>query len=147
MVVMHMATRKRQASRRRAKGSRQFRPAGWWRRIVDEEARSDLSQKEFCERRGISKSTFALWKRKLARPRSSEVERSSPSTAGGRSDPPAAADCQFLPISLISPEIAPRSVSGSIEIVLGEKRRILLPDRFDPEALRIVVEILESIPC
>jgi len=36
-----------------------------WQRHVGEQARSGLSQLEYCKREGINKSNFAYWKRRL----------------------------------------------------------------------------------
>ena len=36
-----------------------------WRQLIDEQAASGLSQKAFCDQRGIPLATFGYWKRKL----------------------------------------------------------------------------------
>ena len=36
-----------------------------WRKILGEQSRSGLGQRQFCERRGLSVSTFQYWKRRL----------------------------------------------------------------------------------
>lgn len=47
------------------------RSAEQWRELIDEQARSGLSQSGFCKRNRLALSTFTLWKRRLAWP---EVE-------------------------------------------------------------------------
>ncbi|GAA3904575.1 hypothetical protein GCM10022228_13470 [Halomonas cibimaris] len=37
-------------------------PAEQWQAWIDEQAASGLSQRVFCQRRGLSKSSFYLWK-------------------------------------------------------------------------------------
>jgi hypothetical protein len=147
MVAMHKATTtQRHAKGRRARATRQFHPAGWWRRILEEQASSGLSQKEFCEQRALAKSTFALWKHRLAASGSRKARRSRPLPSKGLQCTPDA-DGQFLPVSLISPAVAPLPATASIEIALGHNRRIIVPDHFDAESLRRVIAVLESIPC
>jgi len=36
-----------------------------WRRLIDEQAASSLTQKAFCEQKGIPVASFGYWKRKL----------------------------------------------------------------------------------
>ena len=36
-----------------------------WRQVLKEQRRSGLGQRAFCERRGLSLSTFQYWKRRL----------------------------------------------------------------------------------
>lgn len=40
-------------------------PAEQWQAWINEQAASGLSQRVFCQRRGLSKSSFYLWKRRL----------------------------------------------------------------------------------
>lgn len=54
-------------------------PAEQWQAWIDEQARSGLSQRIFCEQKGLSKSSFQLWKRRLtsrtsAMPQTSDAE-------------------------------------------------------------------------
>ena len=39
--------------------------SGQWQVIIDQQAESGLSQKDFCQSRKISLATFSNWKRKL----------------------------------------------------------------------------------
>lgn len=44
----------------------QRRSASEWSELVERQAVSGLSQRDFCEAEGIALSTFTYWKRKLA---------------------------------------------------------------------------------
>lgn len=41
------------------------RSAEQWQQLIEAQAASDQSQAAFCAERGLSKSTFQLWKRRL----------------------------------------------------------------------------------
>ncbi|MFC2993672.1 IS66 family insertion sequence element accessory protein TnpA [Halomonas tibetensis] len=41
-------------------------PAEQWQAWIDEQSRSGQSQQVFCEQKGLSKSSFQHWKRRLA---------------------------------------------------------------------------------
>ena len=45
----------------------------WWAAQVAAQARSGLSQRAFCEARGVSLSSFARWKKRLASEESREL--------------------------------------------------------------------------
>ena len=38
-----------------------------WRRVITEQERGDLTQGEFCAKRGLELETFRNWKYRLAR--------------------------------------------------------------------------------
>ena len=52
-----------------------------WQQIIEQQLESGLSQKDFCQSRQISLSTFSNWKRKLK-----QVDNTSPSNAEPVSD-------------------------------------------------------------
>ena len=49
-----------------------------WQALIDEQAGSGLSQKTFCDQRGIPLATFGYWKRKL------QARSASTPTGSGR---------------------------------------------------------------
>lgn len=49
---------------RRAKRAR--RDAAAWQGLMEQQAASGVSRKAFCEREGISRSSFESWRRRLA---------------------------------------------------------------------------------
>lgn len=49
------------------KSDRQRRGATEWSVLIERQATSGLSQRNFCDAQGLPLSTFTYWKRKLAR--------------------------------------------------------------------------------
>jgi len=49
-----------------------------WRRLIDEQAHSGLTQKAFCKQAGIPVASFGYWKRKL---RPERINASTPGAA------------------------------------------------------------------
>ncbi len=74
------------------KEKRTRRSAAQWRKLIGEQRDSGMSQKAFCDRRGLGMSTFARWKARLATPdeevrdageRGELIELVAPPSAGG----------------------------------------------------------------
>lgn len=86
-----------------AKPKRQYRSAEQWQRLVDDHARSGLSQSAFCRQRGLTQSALFNWRRKL----------------GASSGNP-----QFAsPFIEISPPVAPPPIQHwDVELELGAGR-------------------------
>jgi hypothetical protein len=83
--------------------------------------KSGLSQKEYCRQKGISYWSFNSWKRRLE----SGIHKA-----------------QEIPKEII------RSLSieyKQIELILEDRMRISIPDRFSAETLRNVLNILGKI--
>jgi putative transposase len=84
-------------------------PAEQWQAWIDEQTRSGLSQRAFCEQKGLSKSSFQLWKRRLA---------------SGTSVPPQSSATEtplFAPVSVPTTEASGSEVRGwEIELDLGD---------------------------
>ena len=51
---------------RRGRGRYVRRSAAQWSRLIAEQSGSGLSQRRFCEDRGLSYSTFSVWRRRVA---------------------------------------------------------------------------------
>ena len=96
-------------------------------KILAEFARSELSQAEYAQSRGISVSTFQNWQRKSRR-RKSDV----------RAD-------DLIPVRLVSnhPHEKPAG-DGLIEIELPTGSIIRLARGFDPDEIRTLVKILRE---
>ena len=123
--------------------------AAEWAALIDQWRVSGMSLPAFCQLHGLRRGTMQNWaykpKLKLAvedARRASPVSHDAPAVTTGRPIMPPA----FLPVRLA--EIAagspgPQSRS-TIEVVLGQGRRILVGPGFDPETLRQVVAVLEG---
>jgi hypothetical protein len=106
----------------------------FWRMVLESHVHSGLSIQKFCEREGITPSSFYQWRKKLDSKSDTEVS-STPPPISDVSDGPT-----FLPIGQIHPESKPLcilfptgiqvNVSNACNIqLLGETVRILSEQR------------------
>ena len=115
-----------------------------WADVVSEWRASGLSQKEFCQRRGISDRALNNWLYKS--PYRERVARIL--TARSQEDlvtePP-----RFVPVAVLGATMAiySQAAAAAIEIVLPNGPRIAVAPGFDAETLRRVVAALEARPC
>ena len=107
-------------------GDRSSERARYWREVIRDQAASGLSISAFCRERGVSPASFFDWRRKLA--------------AGGGEKVPAD---KFRAI-----ELPPLSMTPTcIEVMLLNGLRVLVPSRFDAEALRDLLDVLGVRAC
>ena len=52
----------------KSKPKRHYRSVEQWQSLVDDHARSGLSQSEFCRQHGLTQSALFNWRRRLAAP-------------------------------------------------------------------------------
>lgn len=78
-----------------------------WQAWIEEQASSGLSQQAFCEQKGLAKSSFQLWKRRLGL---------TPSVTTPPSQPAAEVSSLFAPV--VAPDEAPEHQAGGWEIEL-----------------------------
>lgn len=101
-----------------------------WQRLIREQQRSGLSIREFCELAGVARSSFALWRKRLAR--GAEQVRAAP---------------LFVPVEVTadtSDEILKTVPAAPIEILFSSGTTVRVPTGFDRRALADVIEVLES---
>ncbi len=98
-----------------------------WERTIHEAARSGLSILEFCRQRGLQKSQFYWWQRRL------KVRRPQRRT-GMRNKGQAS-------FALVSDK--PEVMDAGIELVLGDGRRLRICKGVDEETLRAVLAAVE----
>ena len=102
-----------------------------WRAHIDDWGRSGMSQREYCARRGLSLSTFTLWRRRL------RITSDKPS---GRSTLADLVDIVPVPCSVAAtPEESVLAVS-----VCGGRYRVEVGGLVSADALRVVLDVLES---
>jgi hypothetical protein len=95
-----------------------------WRRWLQLWQQSGLTVRAFCEQHGLSQPSFYAWRRRLHAP-----------------------DTTFLPVDVV-PEPPPRDAGHGFEIVWADGRRLRVPPRFEPAALRQLLAVLEEAwPC
>jgi transposase-like protein len=95
-----------------------------WRRRILLWQRSGLSVRDFCDQHDLNPAGFYRWRRFLR-----QRETNTPT---------------FLPVRLVpDPEPQP---TPCLEILLNGRRRLRVPDGFDPLTLRQLLAVLEETP-
>lgn len=98
-----------------------------WCRVLKEWSTSGLSQRGFCENRGISLSSFCYWRRRLR----AEAEEAPMSP--------------FIPVEIRPPA---RSLHPSpYEVRLENGIRIRVPSDFESDSLLRLIELLQGDRC
>ncbi len=121
------------ASWRRAERER------YWRSVIERQQASGLSVAEFCRRNDVADALFYRWRRKLAELDEREGPSQEAQENGRGSRPEAVA--QFVPI-----EISPPPAAEGFEIVRPDGLRILVPARFEADALRELLLAIREVP-
>jgi hypothetical protein len=103
-----------------------------WRRVIAEQERGDLTQGEFCAKRGLELNTFRNWKYRLAR--------------GERRDGVARPDepVRFVPVRIVD---RAADLGSGVELALSGGRVVRVARGFDVETLRRLVEAIETRTC
>lgn len=99
----------------------------YWRRVLKEWSSSGLSQRGFCEDRGISLSSFCYWRRRLR----VEGEEVSPSP--------------FIPVEVRGGTMLPQPTP--FEVRLRNGIRIRVPADFESDSLLRLIGLLEGDRC
>ena len=103
-----------------------------WRRVITEQERGDLTQGEFCAKRGLELETFRNWKYRLARgERRDKVARPE-------------APVRFVPVRIVD---RADNVASGVELALAGGRVVRVARGFDVETLRRLVEAIETRTC
>ena len=102
--------------------------ARYWKKVIQQAARSGVSIREFCRQRQLTVSQFYWWQRRLQQPPPRPKKRVS----GGTS-------ASFVLVS----EAGQGSDAG-IELVLGDGRRLRIHKGVDETTLRAVLAALEN---
>jgi len=105
----------------------------YWRDQLLQWAQSGVSQRQFCRQRDLSPHAFTWWKAKfrdeLHLPYRVVRKRSSKNSSS-----------QFLELKVFNTKLEPK-----YEVVLVNNRTIRVVDRFDPESLKQLIKVVESI--
>jgi hypothetical protein len=99
----------------------------YWRGLLERWSASGLSQRRFCEERGISLSTFTYWRRRLRG--ESEVESQVP----------------FIPVEIKPPQGSRRP--SHYEVRLESGARIRVPFDFESDSLLRLIDLLRDGRC
>jgi hypothetical protein len=130
-------------------------PSKWergWREVMASWRASGQTQVEFCRSRGLSASSFSHWKAKLAA--RDRVERESlvppkPLVRGDAGSPPEGMSWTEVHVPAVGSSGAPLvSPEGSgLEVVFPQGWSVRLGPRFEAEALRRLLNVLEERSC
>jgi len=126
-----------------AKGRPNTRGEAFWRRIVQQQAASKVTIREFCRQSKLRESAFYFWRKELLRrDAASRLRR-------GHARPPAPA--AFVPVSVTAETTGPATQedpasirAGCVEIVLAGGRRIHVEPPVDRQALADVLAVLAA---
>ena len=131
-----------------------------WTRRLREFERGDEPVAEFCDREGVSVTTFYRWRRLLASAALPKVTTSRETDAAVRARKGAVGELRFLPVEIVpavsapserKPETPTSTSSPCVEVLLPGGARVLVPCDA-PVALRTVMAALvagtrEDSPC
>jgi len=109
-------------------GKRTIEKKAYWREVFEEWSSSGISQRQFCEERGIAYSTFCYWRGQVLRDRGEEITSSL-----------------FLPVE-VKPPVA-SSPSQDYEVCLENGVRIRVPPDFEGDSLLRLIRLLRSGEC
>jgi hypothetical protein len=98
----------------------------YWGREVQQWRGSGLTQKEYCNKKGISVERFGAWKRRL--------EREAQSRRGG---------IVAIPSGIVSSALLTKR--STLGLVVKENYRIEIPDSFSPETLEAILQVLSRL--
>ncbi len=104
----------------------------YWRQQLLEWSQSRLTQVGFCRERGLSVPAFTWWKAKLRDELNLPYRRVNGPVQ--RKDP------------FIEVQVSGDRSSSQFELLLTNGRRIMVPDRFDPENLHRLIRVADT-PC
>src|SRR5262249_1694449 len=96
-----------------------------WRRWIGEWQASGLSVQAFCQRRGLTLSSFYAWRRMLQR---RDAEKSA-----------------FVPVQVVADAVPTQS--SALEVVLPDGRTVRVGPGFDAAPRRQLLAVLEGRPC
>lgn len=103
----------------------------YWGKLIAQWKSGDLSQKAFCQSKGVSPGTFGYWKRKLEQAQASEES------------------IVFHPLTVVSPltaeKVAATEGSGISLLLNNGKYRLEFNDNFSQGALEKILAVMEAI--
>ena len=117
----------------------------FWRRTIADQARCGLCIKAYCQREGLEPRNFHRWRQVLAR-RDCKVPSAQTVHSPDSFIQPVRSSA-FLPVRVIQNASEPMASITPIEIVLRSGPTVRVTRGFDPQALDLVLSVLESRRC
>ena len=96
----------------------------YWSERVRQWSNSGLTQKEYCEREGLSVERLGTWKRRLDR------------------EAKARGEIVAVPSDIVSSVLF---AARGLGLVVNERYRLEIPDRFSPSTLESVLQVLNRL--
>ena len=100
-----------------------------WHKRLAAWRRSGLTQREFCARHDLKLATLGFWQHRLRKVDALPVERDAPQRP------------RMIPVEVLS------TTDVRYEIALAGHRRLSIPARFDVDAVRSLIVLLETTSC
>ena len=107
----------------------------YWRGLLFQWRGSGLSVHDFCAAQGVSVPSFYAWRREIR-------ERDREASELRRGESSSDASPAFVKLTLDDVTMPP-----SIEVIISERRRLLVRAGFDADLLRQLVRLLEEPSC
>ena len=104
----------------------------YWKKMLREAARSDMSISEFCRQRRLKEKQFYWWRHRL-RGRSEQAKHRS--------------SAKSKPASFALVSDGTGSVDAGVELVLGDGRRLRISKGVDEATLRSVLAVVGPEAC
>jgi transposase len=117
----------------------------FWRRTIADQARYGLSIKAYCQREGLELRNFHRWRQVLAQ-RDREVLSAQTVHSLDSFTKPVNSSA-FLPVRVVQNAAQPIASTTPIEIVLHSEPTVRVTRGFDPQALDLVLSVLEARRC
>ena len=111
----------------------------FWRRLLRQWRRSELTVREFCDQHDVSEPSFYAWRRTITERDQQRCQRQTNTPAG--EDPCAARQPLFVPLRVV-----PTAAGMAFEVVVSDGRVVRVPAGFDAASLRQLLAILEEGP-
>jgi transposase-like protein len=108
----------------------------FWRRMVRQCQRSELTNRDFCAEHGLAEASFYAWRRIIA-----ERDQQAAFTATSAGNHHVDNQPVFLPVHLV-----PAPASAALELVLDLDQVIRVPVGFDAATLRQLLAVLKEEP-
>jgi transposase len=117
----------------------------YWRDLIQRWHVSGQTVRVFCGEHHLSEPSFYSWRRTI-------TLRDQPQQANGASAQPASRDepadlPTFVPVRVVPSTVGTTPpASAGLELVIGSRRVVRVPPRFDADTLRRLLTILEETP-
>jgi hypothetical protein len=117
-----------------------------WKKRIREWAESGQTAREFAKANGINLWTLRAWRARLVQePQAGRARPVAASRAAGRWERRRTGSERALPfVELVASAGLEQPREDGFEIVLGDARTIRVPARFDAQALRQLLAVLDA---